>query len=120
MPPAPPAFGRRALLGALLLSPGLLFAQRRRVLKLTALSNGVLVADGSLTTLKDLDRLLAKLKEEQGVVWYYRESAEKDPPPQAEEAIRLIIRHELPVSMSSRPDYADYIDQDGTSKPRRP
>ncbi|MFY9511609.1 MAG: hypothetical protein WAQ05_11625 [Rubrivivax sp.] len=101
-------------------APALALAQRRPVLQLSALSNGVLIVDGSLTTLRSLDGMLVKLKEAQGIVWYYRENANEDPHPQATEAIRLIAAHGLPISFSSRPDFSDYIDDDGRAKPRRP
>lgn len=118
--PATSTTTRRALLALLLSSPAAVLAQRRPVLRLAALSNGVLIADGSLTTLPALDKILAKLKEDHGMVWYYREDPDKDPAPPAVEALKLVMKHELPISLSSRPDYSDYIDPDGVSRPRRP
>lgn len=118
--PATSSTTRRALLALLLSSPAAVLAQRRPVLRLAALSNGVLIADGSLTTLPALDKILAKLKDDHGMVWYYREDPDKDPAPPAVEALKLVMKHELPISLSSRPDYSDYIDPDGVSRPRRP
>jgi hypothetical protein len=31
----------------------------------------------------------------------------------------MIIKHQLPVSMSAKPDFSDYVDKDGVSRPRR-
>lgn len=118
-----PRSTRRALLALLPLlacAPAAVLAQRRPILRLAALSNGILIADGSLTTLTALDGILAKLKDEHGLVWYYREDPDKDPAPQAVEALKLVMKYELPVSLSSRPDYSDFIDPDGVSRPRRP
>jgi hypothetical protein len=30
----------------------------------------------------------------------------------------MIIKHQLAVSMSSKPDSSDYVDKDGVSRPR--
>jgi hypothetical protein len=35
----------------------------------------------------------------------------------AEKVIRLIVEAELPVRISSKPDYSDYIDAEGRSVP---
>jgi hypothetical protein len=32
--------------------------------------------------------------------------------------IQLIIKHQLPVSMSTEPDFSDYVDDKGVSRPR--
>ena len=40
------------------------------------------------------------------------------PPPQGQAVIQLIIKHQLPVSMSTKPDFSDYVDDKGVSRPR--
>jgi hypothetical protein len=60
-----------------------------------------------------------KLKEANGVVWYYRENGQAEPTPQAMAAIKLIIENSLPISMSSKADFSDYIDAAGNSLPRQ-
>jgi hypothetical protein len=94
------------------------FAQRRPVLQVSVLAEGVLLLDVSLTTLAQLDEALAKLKSSHGIVWYYREGAQSQPPAAAIEVVKLIQKHELPVSLSSRPDFSDYVDASGKSWPR--
>lgn len=110
---------RRTVIASVLVSPFALLAQRRPVLELSVLSNGVIVVNGSLATLQDLDQRLAKLKEEQGVVWYYREDPASPPTPQSTEALKLVLKYELPLSFSTKDDFSDYIDQEGKSRPRR-
>lgn len=106
---------RRSTLALVLLSPIAATAQHRRSVRLTVLSNGVLIADGSLTTVRDLDLILAKLREEQGVVWYYRENSRGEPPPTAVEALKLVVKHGLPLSFFSDPDYRDEVVVDGNA-----
>ena len=119
-PPLPSKWRRRSALVLLLLSPTSLLAQRRRVVRIAVLANGVLIADGSLVTLKDLESILSSLKQEHGVVWYYRENPSSEPPASAVEALRLVVKYGVPISLSSDPDYTDEIDTEGHSRPRSP
>jgi hypothetical protein len=34
------------------------------------------------------------------------------------EVLRLVLDHGLPISLSSKPDFSDYIDPSGVSHPR--
>jgi hypothetical protein len=34
--------------------------------------------------------------------------------------VELVVKHRLPISMSTKPDFSDYVDGDGTSRPRKP
>jgi hypothetical protein len=52
------------------------------------------------------------------VVWYHRENPASEPPSQGQAVIQLIIKHQLPVSMSTKPDFSDYVDDKGVSRPR--
>jgi hypothetical protein len=45
--------------------------------------------------------------------------ANSEPPPQSASDIRLVVEYQLPISMSPKPDFFDYIDKDGSSKFRR-
>jgi hypothetical protein len=109
---------RRTAILALTLLPGAALAQRRPVLQLSVLAEGVLLVNGSLTTLSQLDLTLEDLKSKHGVVWYFRENAQGDPPASGIEALKLIQKHALPLSLSTRPDFSDYVDASGRSLPR--
>ena len=53
-------------------------------------------------------------------VWYYRENPAADPPPNAMAVLDLVMRSRVPISMSSRPDFSDYIDENGSAHEREP
>jgi hypothetical protein len=89
------------------------------VLKIQVFKSGKVRADGAEISLVDLAKKLDNLKEKRGVVWYYREAASEEPPPQGTEVVKMIIERKLPVSMSSKPDFSDYVDEKGKSRPRQ-
>ena len=89
-----------------------------RVAKVAVFSSGAVQLDGRPTTLPALDEELKKLKTDNGVVWYHRQNPASEPPPQGTAVIQMIIKHKLPVSMSARPDFSDYVDEKGVSRPR--
>ena len=110
----------RTLLAALVLvallappTPG-----AERVARVAVFSSGAVQLDGRPTTLPALDEELRKLKVAGGVVWYDRENPASEPPSQGSAVIQMIIKHQLPVSMSTRPDFSDYVDDKGVSRPR--
>ncbi len=78
------------------------------------------LASGQPVNLQALDTALKDLKEKHGIVWYYRQDPNHEPPPQAMEAIGLVVKHQLPISMSTKPDFSDVVDANGNSKPREP
>src|SRR5438067_1415075 len=88
------------------------------VLKVSVHADGTIVADGRPCDLGALDPLLIRIKEQGGQVWYHREAANGEPPPQAMEVIRRVVQFKIPVSMSSKPDFSDYVDGKGVSRPR--
>jgi hypothetical protein len=63
-------------------------------------------------------KALAKTSPEKGTVWYYREIGKGEPPSQAVEIVKLVVENRLPISLSSNPDFSDYIDDEGQSCPR--
>ena len=89
-----------------------------RVAKVAVFASGAVQLDGRPTTLPALDEELKKLKTDNGVVWYHRQNPASEPPPQGTAVIQMIIKHKLPVSMSAKPDFSDYVDEKGVSRPR--
>jgi hypothetical protein len=89
-----------------------------RIARVAVFSSGAVQLDGRPTTLPVLDDELKKLKADSGVVWYHRQNPASEPPPQGTAVIQLIIKHQLPVSMSTKPDFSDYVDDKGVSRPR--
>lgn len=105
------------MLGALVLVPCSLLAQP--VAKVAVSGSGAIALNGKRTTLAALDEDFKRLKAQSGVVWYHRENLTSEPHPNATAVVQLVIKYELPVSMSTKPDFSDYVDQTGVSRPRQ-
>jgi len=110
-----------AVLSVLALVFGAAMAQTQLpVAKVSALSSGQLLLNGKLSDIAAIEAEFKSLKERKGSVWYFRENGNAEPPPSAMAVIQLVVKYGLPISMSSKPDFSDYIDGNGTSKPRKP
>ena len=83
------------------------------VLKIAVFADGRITANGSATTIETLRESLKQLAGRQGVVWYYREAAQAEPPPQAMLVMQAVIDNRLPIKLSTKPDYSDAIGTDG-------
>ena len=105
------------MLGALVLAPCSLLAQP--VTKVAVSASGAIALNGKRTTLAALDEEFKRLKAQSGVVWYHRENPASEPHPNATAVVQLVIKYQLPVSMSTKPDFSDYVDQTGVSRPRQ-
>ena len=90
------------------------------IAKVSVLTTGKILLNGVPTTLQALDAAFAKLGQSRGVVWYYRQAAEAEPPSQAMEIIELVVKYRLPIRMSTKPDFSDAVDSSGNSVPRNP
>ena len=90
------------------------------VSRVSALASGQVLLNGNAIALPALDAALAELKSQNGVVWYYRENARSEPPPNAMQVIQMVVKHKLPISMSTKADFSDYVDANGFSQPRKP
>jgi hypothetical protein len=88
------------------------------VARISVLASGRLLLNGSPTDLAGIDAELQRQKTRGGVIWYYRETAQSEPPTEAMSVMELIIKHGLPVRMSTQPDFSDYIDGDGKARLR--
>ena len=88
------------------------------ILKIKVLIFGKVMIGAEPVSLERLDQELSILKEKRGAVWYYREEGAQEPPAIAAEVISLIIKHQLPISFSSKSDFSDYVDEDGKIHPR--
>ena len=79
---------------------------------------GEIWCDDVRTSLADLGPRLSQLREAQGAVWYYREDAGAEPVPEAMAVVRMVVEQRLPISMSTRADFGDVVQADGTTVPR--
>ncbi|HEV2691026.1 MAG TPA: hypothetical protein VGV35_20865 [Bryobacteraceae bacterium] len=88
------------------------------VLKISVLSSGAVLLDGKPTELDQLADALRAAKSNDGTVFYYREAAAATPPLQAMSVLNLVVQNKLPISLSSKPDFSDWVDNKGVSHPR--
>lgn len=89
-------------------------------LKISVLANGAMLLDGKPADLDQIDAALqaAKQTNVNAQVWYYRETGNAQPPPQAMAVIQRIVSYKLKISLSSKPDFSDWVDAKGVSRPR--
>ena len=88
------------------------------ILKLSVLASGAVLLDGKPIDLDALEQALQSADKETTQVWYHREAAGQEPHPVAKTVIQLVVKHKLRVSLSSKPDFSDYVDSKGVSHPR--
>ena len=86
-----------------------LMADSQKVLKIAITASGQISADGRPTTVEALITILRELAKNKGEVWYYREAPLADPHPNAMKVLSAIVDNNLPVRLSSKPDYSDSI-----------
>jgi len=88
------------------------------ILKVSVRVTGAVLLDGEPISLDGLGTKLEGLKADRPVVWYHREAAEGEPPPEAMQVMKLVVDKQLPISLSSKADFSDYVDRKGVSHPR--
>ena len=89
------------------------------VTRISVMASGKILLDGKEATIAEVKRALETTKAKRGAVWYYRESGKGEPPVQAIEVFKLIVEKKLPISLSTKPDFSDYVDEQGQSLPRK-
>jgi biopolymer transport protein ExbD len=90
------------------------------VAKIRITQDGVVSLDDKTVSLDELKAALSTLKQSSGSsVWYYRENAAAQPHPNAMEALRIIVAAKLPIRLSTKPDFSDFVGADGRSHPMR-
>ena len=115
-------FYTNVALGCILFLPHFSVAQvNPTIAKVSVSAAGGLTLNGKQADLKAIEAEFRKLQAARGAVWYYRENGKtQEPTPQALAVLQLVVKYKLPISMSSKPDYSDYIDDDGYPQPRKP
>jgi hypothetical protein len=79
------------------------------VLKLAVYADGRLNVDGKASSVEQLRDSLHALAASHGIVWYYREAAQHEPPPIVRDVLKEIVAARVPVRLSSKPDYSDTV-----------
>jgi hypothetical protein len=88
-------------------------------LRISVLASGAILLNGEAVTLDSLEATLAAAKEENCLILYYRENPES--PTAAVESmkvVQLVGKYKLPISLSSKADFSNYIDTFGQSHER--
>jgi hypothetical protein len=88
-------------------------------LQITIQESGGVLLGGIAIKPSELTAALDETKEKNGAVWYYRENPAAEPPPSATQVIQMIIDRKLPITMSTKPDFSDYVDENGNVHPRK-
>ena len=91
-----------------------------RVVKIQVSPSGGIVIDGHVASLRQLDQTLAKEKKENGEIWYYREAASSQPNDAQLRVFTEIVNSGLHITLSTKPDFSDWVDEEGVSHPRNP
>ena len=91
--------------------------QTTKVLKVTVTANGEITVDGQRVTLNQLSARLTELKQAGGNVWYFRENPSAEPHMNAMKVMELVADNKLPIRLSSKPDFSDYVDDQGVVRP---
>ncbi len=73
-------------------------------IKINITKTGRIFVNDQESSFEGLKMKLIRLKEKNGMVFYYREDPEKEPPAMATEVIKLIIENKLPVRICRLPD----------------
>jgi hypothetical protein len=92
--------------------------RRMMEIRIGVLSSGGLLLNGELAGFSAIEAALQGANSQTDRVLYYRESVQGAPPPKVKDILDLVIARKLPISLSSKPDYSDYMDQFGQSHPR--
>ena len=89
------------------------------ITQVSVLATGQILLDGKEATLSRVSQALERTRAGQGAVWYYREPGSVEPPREAIEVFKLLVESKLPISLSTKADFSDYIDEQGRSQPRK-
>jgi hypothetical protein len=88
------------------------------MLKVKVLADGTIMIDDRKVAVAELDEQMSSISKTGGTILYYREAADEEPHPNSMKVIELVVKHQLPISFSSKPDYSDVIGPDGVSRAR--
>ncbi len=92
----------------------------KSIIKIKVLLSGkIIINDVQIISFEELQRALRKLKKEQSIIWFYRESAQFQANERAMEVFDFIVQNKFPISLSSKSDFSDYVDENGKSRPRQ-
>jgi hypothetical protein len=89
------------------------------ITRLSVLSSGRILVNGRTASAADVAQALEQTKARRGSVWFYRESTGAEPPSEAVVVFKMIVDHKVPVSLSTKPDFSDFVDEQGRAEPKK-
>ncbi|HVN79981.1 MAG TPA: hypothetical protein VMW38_13360 [Terriglobia bacterium] len=89
------------------------------VLKISVLQSGKIFLDGKESSMAQVEENLDQLKKKAGEVWYFREAGQQAAPPIAMQVVRMVVAKRIPITLSSKSDFSDYIGEDGQPHSRK-
>ena len=110
--------GWLALLPAILLVLTQCTEEPVEVIKIQSYSSGEFTLNGQPASIADMRAIVGPTTDRDAVIWYYREAAELEPTNAQLEVLEIIMAARLPISLSTKPDFSDYVGADGNSHPR--
>ena len=88
--------------------------------KIRIAPDGVVSLNDKTVSLDELKTALSNLKLSPGSsVWYYRENPAGEPHPNAMQVLKLIVDAKLPIRLSTKPDFSDFVGVDDRPHPVR-
>jgi hypothetical protein len=87
-------------------------------IRISLLASGAILLDGHSADLAQLDARLSQAKSPEDRVLVYKQDLSPNGAPQSMEVVKLVIKHKLPVSFSTKADFSDYVDRFGQSHSR--
>ncbi len=104
-----------ALLLVILLNSSSYAKTTPMIAKVSLSHTGEIQLNGKNVSFKKLTNYLQLIKNNKGIVWYYRENPEAKPSARALRFFESLISMELPIRLSSSPDFTDFVDSRGMS-----
>ena len=88
------------------------------IVRISAHHDGTLLLDGAKMADEEILRVLKAMDPEHTIVWYYREGAQQQPHPAVARVVQAIADFAFPVSLSTQPDFSDFVGPDMQPQPR--
>ncbi|HTC86780.1 MAG TPA: hypothetical protein VK686_00710 [Bryobacteraceae bacterium] len=87
-------------------------------IKIGLLASGEISLDGQQVDLEQLDARLSQANSSQDQLLYYKQDQGPEESPHSMEIMKLVVKHKLPISFSTKDDFSDYVDRLGQTHPR--
>jgi len=89
------------------------------VMRISVFKDGRISIDGKTLSAEEAEKYIASKENTETMVYYYREAGQEEPHPNAIQIITAVADARLPISLSTKPDFSDFVDENGLSQPRK-